>query len=256
MLQSSRHASKGATVTKAHSMIDGLKTTKRSRTAHQHVLSMLRPAILDGSIAPGTRLVQTEIADMFDVSTTPVREALRDLATEGLVYFDPHHGATVRTLTVEEVREIYQLRMVLEPLMIHKVIYSITKEKLTPTEKLIDAMDHEKDPLKWSRLNHQFHSSLGDPGDNTKLSRFVNNLRDCSSVYVNLSLQVRPDQMKDANYDHQNLIELYAHKNEQECVAVTLHHLEATLEAIEAVYPFSSTPLNASDSNQLAQILS
>lgn len=251
-----RYSPKGTTVAKVSSMIDGLKTTKRSRTAHQHVLSMLRPAILDGSITAGTRLVQTEIAEMFEVSTTPVREALRDLATEGLVFFDPHHGATVRTLTVEEVQEIYKLRMVLEPLMIQKVISSITKDRLLSAKKLIDAMDHEKDPLTWSRLNHQFHSSLSDPADNSKLTGFVNNLRDCSSVYVSLSLHVRPDQMKEANYDHQNLVELYAQKNEKECIAVTLHHLEATLQAIEAVYPFPNTTLNGSGPSEFAQILS
>ena len=63
----------------------------------------------------GTRIIQSEIASQLEVSVTPVREALRDLAAEELVIFDPHRGALVRSLDLEEVKEIYQLRMVLSP---------------------------------------------------------------------------------------------------------------------------------------------
>lgn len=226
-------------------MIEGLTSTKRSRTAHQHVLSILRPAILDGSIPAGTRLIQTDIAEMLEVSITPVREALRDLATEGLVFFDPHHGAMVRSLTLEEVQEIYMLRMVLEPFMIKKVINQIQAEKLHSAAKLIEAMDKERDVAKWARLNLRFHTILGDPGDNSKLTGFLANLRDCSSVYVSLSLHVRPIQMEDANKEHTELLRLYQDKNEDECIAVTLQHLQSTLRAIEAAHKDTAEKLEA-----------
>jgi DNA-binding GntR family transcriptional regulator len=68
------------------------------RTAHEYVRNSLREGILRGSLVGGTRLVQSEIASELEVSTTPVREALRDLATEGLVQLDAHRGAVVLQL--------------------------------------------------------------------------------------------------------------------------------------------------------------
>lgn len=231
-------------------MIKGLKTTKRSKTAHEYVLAVLRPAILDGTIKAGTRLVQTDLAEMLDVSTTPVREALRDLATEGLVIFDPHHGAMVRTLTLEEVQEIYELRIALEPMMIPRAVEAIGADQLRAAENLISAMDSETDVVSWARLNHSFHSILSNAGNGGKLAGFLNNLRDCSSVYVTLSLHVRPEQMKEANYDHSQLLDLYAKKDAAACIEITLAHLRSTMEAIkqaQALFEETQQPLDQSE---------
>ena len=78
------------------------------QTAHEFVRSVLRRAILSGELAGGTRLVQAELAAVLEVSTTPVREALRELASEGLVRFDPHRGAVVQELSGEERGAILQ----------------------------------------------------------------------------------------------------------------------------------------------------
>ena len=80
------------------------------QTAHEYVREVLRRAILSGDIPVGSRLVQAELATTLEVSTTPVREALRDLASEGLIQFDPHRGAVVSELSGEELQEIYEIR--------------------------------------------------------------------------------------------------------------------------------------------------
>lgn len=89
-------------------------TGAASRTSPPSAYHQIRAAIVEGRYVPGARLVEQRIAEEFDLSRTPVREALRTLEAEGLVRIEPHRGATVRALTVEEVADLYDLRARLE----------------------------------------------------------------------------------------------------------------------------------------------
>lgn len=213
--------------------LGNLKATGRSRTAHEYVLSTLRSAILGGSLAGGTRLVQTELAAQLEVSTTPVREALRDLATEGLVFFDPHRGAVVRTLDIEEVREIYELRITLEPLMVRRLIAQITDDELDRAFELARRMQSETNLSAWVDLNREFHAILSGADDGSRLAGILSSLRDSASAYVSLSLEARPQQVPDANEEHAELIRLYRTRDADAVAELTVRHLHSTLDAIE-----------------------
>lgn len=86
----------------------------RKRTFRQHIAERLRTAILDGEIAPGAQLVETTLAQQFDVSRGPLREALRELIEEGLLITVPYTGTHVIALTVQDIHEIYSMRITLE----------------------------------------------------------------------------------------------------------------------------------------------
>ncbi len=90
-------------------------------TLRAHVAERLRTAILAGDIAPGTALVETALSARFDVSRGPLREALRQLIEEGLLVTVPYTGTHVASLSVEDVREIYSLRTVLETFAFEQV---------------------------------------------------------------------------------------------------------------------------------------
>lgn len=83
-------------------------------TFRQHIAERLRSAILAGAIAPGAPLVETALATQFSVSRGPLREALRQLVEEGLLVTVPYTGTHVISLSVEDVREIYSMRITLE----------------------------------------------------------------------------------------------------------------------------------------------
>ena len=83
-------------------------------SVEESVTSALRNGILEGELPPGQRLLQEQLAERFGVSRIPLRDALRRLEVEGLVRIDPRRGAYVAELTVADVREIYELREVLE----------------------------------------------------------------------------------------------------------------------------------------------
>lgn len=106
---------------------------------------MLRRQILEGTLKPGTRLLQNEIAEKYGLSRVPLREAIRKLEGERLVIAVPRRGVTVPDLSDDDVRDIYLIRIQLEPLAFRRaseVISDIEISGLTEaTERLADLID-------------------------------------------------------------------------------------------------------------------
>ena len=96
--------------------LPGLEVQRQAAPLRQQVLDGLRQAIIDGRLAPGARLTERELTEMMGVSRTVVREALRQLETEGLIAIVPNKGPVVRELTLDEAKDLYQIRAVLEGL--------------------------------------------------------------------------------------------------------------------------------------------
>lgn len=95
----------------------------------EQVTQMLRQAILSSQLAPGQRLVERELIDLFGVSRPTVREAIRELTTEGLVTVVPQRGAVVATLTSEDARDLYDARSAIESLMLERFIERASDEQ-------------------------------------------------------------------------------------------------------------------------------
>lgn len=213
-----------------------------AHTAYEHVRATLRSGILSGSLAAGTRLVQAQIAEQLGVSTTPVREALRDLTREGLVVFDAHRGATVRAVDIHTVREVYQLRMFLEPIMVERTIGTLSEEQLSRAESYWQQMETESDIGNWVGLNRQFHSVFSEPDGESRLATILMELRDSATVYVAVSLSAQPDQATKANKDHGELIAYYRAQDLDAAIELTGKHLQSTLAIIEHAHQLGLLP--------------
>jgi len=96
--------------------LPNLEVQKLAAPLRQQVVDGLRRAIIDGRLPPGARLTERELTEMMGVSRTVVREALRQLESEGLVAIIPHKGPVVRELTLAEAKDLYDIRAVLEGL--------------------------------------------------------------------------------------------------------------------------------------------
>jgi DNA-binding GntR family transcriptional regulator len=208
----------------------------RSRTAHEYALRTLREALLDGTLPAGTRLIQSDLAAQLDVSVTPVREALRDLAAEGLVIFDPHRGALVRSLDLAEVKEIYELRMLLEPVMIRRTVSALAAAQIDRADQLRRQMEETESIAAWVELNREFHEAFVQPGDGGRLATILAGLRASASAYVGISLVGGQERLAESNDEHARLVELYRQRNVEGVIELTLQHLQSTLAAIEGVH--------------------
>jgi DNA-binding GntR family transcriptional regulator len=204
------------------------------RTAHQMVRDSLRLAILDGTLRAGARLVQADIAVRLNVSTTPVREALRDLASEGLIRLDAHRGAVVRDTSLAEVREIYLLRRLIEPEAVTIAVQTMSPETRAALEALQSEMDNVADLGHWVALNREFHRVLNGAAGLDRLAEILNHLDDNAAVYVNLALRANADHRDATNRHHQRLLEACRDGDGEGAAKLVVEHLQQTLTTIES----------------------
>ncbi|MEU7451257.1 GntR family transcriptional regulator [Streptosporangium roseum] len=155
-----------------------------ARTAGQLSYDVIRECIITGLLAPGEHLRQEDLAERIGVSRIPVRTALMQLESEGLVSFHPHRGAVVRALTVEQVREIYQLRALVEAHALRKSVARMTSARAARLRELAEVLDgpHEKGTLHGQRTD--FYRELYDAGDNPFTIGIIEDLRNVVNRYL------------------------------------------------------------------------
>ncbi|WP_244851607.1 GntR family transcriptional regulator [Caballeronia sp. SL2Y3] len=204
------------------------------RTIQQYVLGTLRAEILNGVYPPNTRLRQEEIARRMSVSTTPVREAFRDLRAEGLVSIDPNKGVVTRALTAADVIEIYELRMVLEPMLAERACAHVSDDDLAAAEKVHGEMCATSWSETWAVLNEDFHQHLMKAASGTRLAEVVENLSLVARPYVSLSMHVKRDILDSNNREHADLLHAYRARDTRAVREQTRAHLENTRDAVIA----------------------
>ncbi len=146
------------------------------------VLERLRALILTGAYGPEERLVEEQLAERLGVSRTPVRQALTMLEAEGLVELAPNRGATVRSFTVADVWDIYDLRAVLEGHAARRAAGRIRSDELARLRELAAEMeglagryeDHEEEIRALVALNQRFHGTIVEASRNKRLQRLIN----------------------------------------------------------------------------------
>jgi DNA-binding GntR family transcriptional regulator len=137
------------------------------------VRSELRRAIVDGELAGGLQLKQDELAERFGVSRIPVREALKQLAAEGLVTFHPNRGAVVSSLSLEDVLEMLEIRIALECRALRLAIPNMLEEDFDEAAAILSDYDREPSAQKWGEMNWRFHQVLYVPCHRQKLLALI-----------------------------------------------------------------------------------
>jgi DNA-binding GntR family transcriptional regulator len=138
--------------------IPGKGVTKLERGAQ-----VLREAILRGDLQPGQKLKQQELAEWLGMSATPVREVLRILEAEGLLFHDPYKGVFVAEVSMEDSAEITPIRVALEGLAVRMAVPRLGEEEITALVQLVDEMQQawqEVDLAQVRRANYSFHATL------------------------------------------------------------------------------------------------
>jgi DNA-binding GntR family transcriptional regulator len=160
-------------------------------TVREVAYRRMRQLIVDGTLAPGERIFENELAEQLGISRTPLREALRQLETDGLVQFSARRGAVVAGLSASEMREEYQIRAALEGLAIRLAGARLTPDHLQQLQRELDYMSDalgRGDRAAFREHHRLFHMTLFEATDSPRLLRMLTNLLESSERYDQLEL--------------------------------------------------------------------
>jgi len=188
----------------------------------------LHDAILEQRLAPGTKLPEDGLGEIFGVSRTIVRKALLRLAHENLVEVRPNRGAVVASPTVEEAAEVFEARRVVEGAMIDKLTSAISITQIERLDALVgeERAAHEAgNRAELIRLSGAFHLRLAEIAGNSVLSEYLNELVSRTSLII--SLYEPPGNSACSHDEHAGIIEALASKDTPRARSLMDAHLQA-----------------------------
>ena len=207
----------------------------RPMTIAQSVAEQIREQILRREIKGGEPLRQDAIAKSFGTSIIPVREALRQLAAEGLVELQSHRGAVATELTLDKALEWINLRRLIETDLISAAIDKITEEDLAKAERVLGrfdrAMEERTEIDHWSDYNFEFHSTLYAPANRPETMKVLASLHAKCDRYLRLQL-LTGDHIERAEEEHQQLINLCRKRDKRAAKTLTNDHIIGVEEDI------------------------
>lgn len=153
-------------------------------TSGQTATRILRDKILAGDLDPGTKLNQHHLAAELGMSRIPVRDALRSLASEGLVEVRAHTTAVVSQLSTRDLQELYELRIAIEPSLGRLAVPGLTERHLDEMEALLVNLEATKDTNDWLALNNRFHETMYAAADRRRSLDMVRTIRRQTDRYT------------------------------------------------------------------------
>jgi GntR family carbon starvation induced transcriptional regulator len=203
-------------------------------TRTQLVDERLRQAILSGELAPGEKIRPAELAARFGVSATPLREAVLRLEADGLVESIPQRGSRVTELSRDSLNQIYEIRLVLEPLALRKAMAAqedVDVERIKAAHTAMNEAFKQPDLVLRERLHREFHRSLFEACGSAWLLSITDNLSIHSARYRLLSLEPRGGA-KAVEKEHADLVTAFMSRDADAAVDQLVAHISRTLDFI------------------------
>lgn len=194
------------------------------------VYDELRRTIMDGTLKPGDRLVTEEVAAILHVSRMPVREAIQRLQVEGLVDMIPYKGATVATVTLEQLKQVFAIRAVLEGLASREAAIAATDEDRVRLEALSREMEQtviDGGTDVQLRANREIHKIIWGITDNQLLQSLVGSLFASIERYRR-QFMLRPNTPEEALGEHQQIIQAILDHDPDRAEQATRQHVLRT----------------------------
>lgn len=198
------------------------------QTIRSQIYTILRTALWKGEFAPGQRLQEVELANQLHVSRSPVREALHQLAGDGLVIEVPNKGVYVREFTARDIEEIFDVRVMLETYAIRRAAQNMTDSKGELLSQIGRALEeaYEREEIdEYVAADDELHNQIVYLGGNHLVEDLYYRVRSMNQQFRVLSLSSR-DRFHDSISEHRELISALASGDAERAVEIDSKHLE------------------------------
>ena len=205
------------------------------RALHDELAGRLREMIIDGRLEPGARLQERSLCEQFDVSRTPIREALKVLSAEGLIELTPNRGASVTELTLSDLAEAFPIMGALEALAGELACARMSAAQIKRVRKLHERMVgyYRAQRLKdYFRANEAIHQAIADAAGNTTLSNMLDGLSG-RVRRARFRANVTPERWAEAIEEHELMMEALEGRDGQRLGEVLKQHLENKFRALQ-----------------------
>ena len=207
------------------------------RTTADYVYQQIRKKIFEKKLQSGQRLPEIAVAKEFQVSRTPVREALRRLANEGLVQIVPGWGACLASPTRQEIEDTYEVRETLEVMAIRKASRIITPLQICRLQEQIDAerkVFEERNLEAYLNVNDAFHVIIAESSGNSTLAGYVKNILSRTYVQMLFFESFFDFDTNPSLEEHIDILNSLIDHDEERCVSLMRNHLRLSMEALKA----------------------
>lgn len=204
------------------------------KTIRNQVYQILKDDICEGRFAPGQWLQETELAEHLCVSRSPIREALRQLAADGLVVEIPNKGVFVKEFTARDIEEIFDMRVLLEDYAIGKLQHNLTTADIG---RLIDCLNEmervhaRKDLRAYTDMDAKLHSMLIELCGNSLLETMYGRIHSLNQQFRIYSL-TSTQRFNESMEEHRNIVHCLLTNNAEEARALNKQHLQLAKDII------------------------
>lgn len=201
------------------------------KTLHDEVVERLRDLIIEGRLAPGTRINEVQVGAMLGVSRTPLREAIKTLAREGLVENVPSRGAVVRRFSERDAAQILEVLKALEQLAARLACQNAddkTIAEIADMHRRMMSLYKRRQRLEYFKLNQAIHSAIVKASGNEALAE-MHGLLQARIRRVRYLGHETPGQWADAVAEHEEMIAALTKRDGEALAEVMGRHLDATL---------------------------
>lgn len=191
------------------------------KTLKDHVYDYISDEIRNNNIKPNEKISENKICEALNVSRTPVREALIELASVDILKREPRKGFVVKEVTLKKIKETYMILGVLEGLATKLAVDHLTEEDIKELETLIDEIEtgiDEKNYYEYYKLQFNFHSIINNASHNMELVKTIENLKKSfikQTYNMEHTNKEITDMLKITNSEHKEIVRLIKEKDRE-----------------------------------------